>query len=358
MCDSNPAPVTIARFSDGEIIYANQRMAELVGRPPETLVGRKTTEFYENVADREIVRGILQRQQLLQDYELPLRHPDGRLLWVNVSMRMLELSGTQCVLGIMLDVTERRSYAERLKSERRLLRRLLELNERDRQLIAYEIHDGFVQDVTGAILHLQASVRRIGPDDAAQKDLNKGIEILRGAIDEARRLIDGLQPGVLEEQGVVEGIRYLAQQTERMHEIEVELDIDVSFDRLAPAVEQAIYRIVQEGLNNVVKHSKSPRARVVLSQRVDALVIKVEDWGVGFNTLTTKSRRYGLTGIRDRARLLGGKAKIRSEPGQGTRLRVKLPLNDALLPEGWKQVELTDEDSTSGMVAPSDDSDV
>jgi signal transduction histidine kinase len=292
----------------------------------------------------------------LQDHELLIRRPDGRLVWLSTAMRVFDLPEGPCVLTIMLDVSERRQYAERLTSERRLLRRLLDLHERDRQLIAYEIHDGFVQDVTGAIMHLQASARRIPPDAAAHKDMSKGIDTLRKAVEEARRLIDGLQPGVLEEQGVVEGVRYLAQQTERMFGIDVELELDVRFDRLAPAVEQAIYRIVQEGLNNIVKHSRSPRARVVISQRTADLVIKIDDWGVGFDTLSTIQGRHGLNGIRDRARLLGGKAKIRSERGLGTRLRVKLPLEDVLLPTGWQRPQL-DDDSSSGIAPLTGDSD-
>jgi PAS domain S-box-containing protein len=357
MCDANPAPVIIARLSDSEIIYANDRVVELVGMPKESILGRKTIDFYQDLSDRQHVRETLLRERQLRSYEIQVRRADGKLLWLSFFMQVLDLPEGPCVLAIMIDVTARREYEQRLDSERRLLKRLLVMHERDRQLVAYEIHDGFVQDVTGAILHLQASSRKINPDDIAQKDLNKGIDILRGAIDEARRLIDGLQPGVLEEQGVVEGVRYLAQQTERMHGIPVELQIEVQFDRLAPAVEQAIYRIVQEGLSNIVKHSKSPRARVVLSQRRDALVIKVEDWGVGFDTLTTKSRRYGLTGIRDRARLLNGKAKIRSEPGMGTRLRVKLPINDILIPDYWQIPKLGDDDSSSGIGPITDDSD-
>jgi PAS domain S-box-containing protein len=354
--DANPAPVVIARLDDSEIVYANERTAELLGTSQGLIVGRKTVDFYHNIADRDQLRENLQRTGTLQGHEIQLRRPDGKILWVNLSMRILDLDFGRCVLAMMIDVTQRREYDERFKSERRLLRRLLELHERDRQLIAYEIHDGFVQDVTGAIMFLQAATRKFPAGDSAPQELDKGVEILRNAINEARRLIDGLQPGVLEEQGVVEGVRYLAQQIKQMHGTDVELQIDVQFDRLAPSVEQAIYRIVQEGLNNVVKHSKSPRARVVISQRTDALVIKVEDWGVGFNTLTTRSRRYGLTGIRDRARLLGGKAKIRSEPGVGTRLRVKLPLNDVLIPTGWQMAELSDDDSSSGITAQNGDS--
>ena len=87
----------------------------------------------------------------------------------------------------------------------------------------------------------------------------------------------------------------------------------------------------------------------MLSQREDALVVKVEDWGVGFDPQRVESKRYGLTGIRDRAKLLGGKARIRTRPNEGTLLRIKLPLEDILLPSIWRQpeAESSGDDSSS-----------
>jgi two-component system sensor histidine kinase DegS len=108
---------------------------------------------------------------------------------------------------------------------------------------------------------------------------------------------------------------------------------DVQFSRLAPALEMAVYRIVQESLNNVRQHSGSQTARVELTQRKDRLVITIEDWGKGFDPAKVRPKRYGLTGVRERARLLGGRAKIKSAVGQGTRIDVELPLTDVLSPD-------------------------
>ncbi len=91
-------------------------------------------------------------------------------------------------------------------------------------------------------------------------------------------------------------------------------------------MENAIYRIVQEGLTNACRHSKSQRVRVELMQRGDLLQIKVQDWGEGFDPARVDADRFGLEGIRQRARLLGGSASVESTPGQGTCLAVELPL--------------------------------
>jgi signal transduction histidine kinase len=95
----------------------------------------------------------------------------------------------------------------------------------------------------------------------------------------------------------------------------------------------AIYRIVQEGLNNVWHHSRSARAQVQLIQRDDIIEIRVQDWGIGFDPAKVAKRRYGLMGMRERARLLNGRAIIKSVIGEGTTLHIELPLIDALMPD-------------------------
>ena len=98
------------------------------------------------------------------------------------------------------------------------------------------------------------------------------------------------------------------------------------FDRLVPILENAIYRIVQEGLTNACRHSKSKRVRVELVQHDDKLRIKIQDWGVGFNLSDVEDDCFGLASIRERARLLGGNTVVESTPDQGTCITVELPL--------------------------------
>ena len=350
ICENNPGPVAITRLSDSEVLYANQPLADMAHVPREDMVGKYARDFYKDPSEREQLFERLHRDGQVRDREMQLRRGNGEVIWALVSMHRMKYRDEDAVLTVAIDITGRKRFEEQLRSQMRMLRRLLHLNEQDRQLIAYEIHDGIVQYMTGAKLFLQAGEPKIASSpEAAQRDIIQSTEILTEAIEEARRLIDGLRPATLEEQGVAAAVEYLCEQTQKHFNIDVECKLDVEFNRLAPAVEMAIYRIVQEGLNNVAKHSRSPRARVTLSQRTDSLVVKVEDWGVGFSIDRVESKRYGLTGIRDRARLLGGKARIRTAEGEGTLLRVKLPLEDVLLPAIWQQpdVESSGEDSSS-----------
>ncbi len=228
-----------------------------------------------------------------------------------------------------------------LGQERRLLLRLLELQRRERELVSYEIHDGLVQSMTASTMFLEAARHKLaalgesaGLPPAIEQNLETGLRLVRESVQEARRLIEGLRPPVLEEQGLVAAVEGLVDELHMLKQqpIEVTFEHQLEFERIAPAVELAVFRIVQEALSNVKKHSQAARALVRLEQEGDELLITVRDWGVGFEPEKVRPKHYGLIGVQERARLLGGEAEVISRPGKGTTIRVRLSLVDAMLP--------------------------
>jgi signal transduction histidine kinase len=214
-----------------------------------------------------------------------------------------------------------------LEKERRNLRRLLQSRDHERQLIAYEIHDGLAQQLAGALMQFQtfAHLKDKNPKEAA-KAYDAGTTMLQQAYFEARRLIAGVRPPILDESGVVEAISHLVHEKSRDSGTEIEYRSKVAFDRLDPTLENAVYRIAQEALTNACRYSASENVRVTLFQRGDEIRIEIQDWGTGFDPKAVPKNRFGLEGIRQRARLLGGKCSIRSTAGKGTRIAVSLPV--------------------------------
>lgn len=333
LAEASPIPVVITETGTGEMLYVNPRMAELLRISESELIGRHTTEFYDNPADRASLLESMKREGTVRDREIRLKRADGELLWVSVSMRDIDYNGRQCLYAGLVDISKTKQDEESLLAERRLLKRLLELHERDRQLIAYEIHDGIVQDMTAAGMFVDAAQHAIADRTEPAQRLEHAGKLLRASIAEARRMINGLRPPILEDQGLVAAVENLVEEITSTAQLDVEWEHDVRFSRIAPALELAVYRVVQEGLNNVWQHSGSRAARVALTQSGDEVRITVQDWGCGFDPSKVTTRRYGLLGIRERARLLGGRAQISSAPGQGTRIDVVLPLADVLLPD-------------------------
>ena len=215
----------------------------------------------------------------------------------------------------------------------RVADRLLELYEHDRQLLGYEIHDGFVQNATGALLQFQAFDEQLKDDaDKAWKSFRVAVSLLRQGIAEARRLINGLRVTVADEHGLRSAIEGLISEMRGIGGPPTELCWELRRAELPPRLAHAVFRIVQECLMNVARHSRSAKVQVALNEHGDKLEVEVKDWGVGFDPENISEEHVGLEGIRLRARLAGGSARIDSAPGRGATILVELPLEPASPP--------------------------
>jgi signal transduction histidine kinase len=250
--------------------------------------------------------------------------------WLSVTATpLVDASGTPTGgVAVFRDVTQQREAQQALCEEQRYLEHLLHAHERDRKLTAFEIHDGIVQDIAGSLMRLEV-LRDDHPELSGKSrgDLVETLALLRKAIEEGRRLIGGLRPPVIDELGVVAAVQYLIGERKDPEGLEIEFVHDGDLDRLNPLMEATLFRIAQEAITNIRNHSQAEKARVSLSQTEGRIQLQVQDWGRGFNPDSVVENRFGLRGIRERARLLGGKARIESAPGKGTRIAVDLPLS-------------------------------
>lgn len=237
-------------------------------------------------------------------------HRERRLMtvWTNI-----------VALGI-----RRKQAEEALRAEQQFLLHLFRAQEYERKLTAYELHDGIAQYAAGAIMHLESYLHTLG-QQPTPSELEITREILHRALDESRRLINGLRPPILDEGGLVMAIEHLAEERAQqgMH---ISFDHSTPFQRLAPALEVAIFRIAQEALTNATKHSGSPTVEIALNQQADRVRLTVRDHGSGFTTARPSDDALGLRGIRERVRLLGGTVAIDSQPGKGSCVSADLPV--------------------------------
>ncbi len=257
----------------------------------------------------------------------PVLRKDGSIFYADITGRRILYNGRPCTLALFRDVTERKRAQEALERGRQAMERLFRASDHERQLIAYEIHDGLAQYLAAAIMQFDASIHlpATAPKDSAAA-FETGLDLLRQGHAEARRLIAGVRPPILDEEGIVAAVSHLIQQQRTPAGPSIEFHSLVRFDRLVAIQENAVYRIIQEGLTNACKHAQCDRVLVELLQEGDSVRIVVQDWGVGFDPAQVSESCYGLEGIRERARLFGGQAKVDTAPGQGTRLSVEFPL--------------------------------
>jgi signal transduction histidine kinase len=231
------------------------------------------------------------------------------------------------------EAAERRLTADELRASEESLRQLLEVYERHRQLAAYEIHDGLAQPLAAAIMRVESLVSAPTHDlETMRTQAASTLQLLRGSLAEARRLMSGLRPALLDDFGVLAAVEHLVKESQSGSGVEIDWSHEVAFQRLAAPLETAVFRIIQEGINNALRHSKTNRVRIRLQQAAERLCIEIEDWGCGFDPHSVERNRFGLHGLCERAELFGGTATIDSAPGRGTRLVVELPIVEAVAP--------------------------
>jgi PAS domain S-box-containing protein len=217
-----------------------------------------------------------------------------------------------------------RAWRERLQ---RLSRRLVELQEGERQHIARELHDEIGQLLTGLRLTLEMSGRL--PADAVAESLTEAVSLVNELISRVRQLSLDLRPAMLDDLGLLSALLWHFERYTAQTNVQVVFEHTGLDQRLSPAVETAAYRIVQEALTNVARHAGVSEATVRLWADPSTLVVQIEDEGSGFDprAVPAGSAGCGLTGMRERASLLGGHLTVDSMPGVGTRLLAELPLS-------------------------------
>lgn len=326
----------------------SQRFVDAVARhdldSPEGQLAMSGRTFFSRASDmHELGRSLLAEEGIRSLLCLPVLAKEQTIAVMNVCSRSCDeiLARDRRVLesitgrmsGVIVRIQAEESLRESQKSlrkEQKLLKQLLELQERDRKLVAYEIHDGLAQLITGAYYRLQSFQHLHGTmPEEAKKAFDEGLRLLERSVDEARNLISGLRPPVLDESGVVPAIEYLIQESQKGGGPEIEFHHTMRSERIPGPLETAVFRIVQESLTNALRYSQSDRVRLVLIENKHWLTIEVRDWGVGFEPQNVESGHFGLEGIRERARLLGGRSSIESAPGKGTHIVVEIPLSDA-----------------------------
>jgi signal transduction histidine kinase len=202
-------------------------------------------------------------------------------------------------------------------------------SERERGRWARELHDETLQEL-GALRIMQENAARANSLEEARDYLRVASEQVEQTVSGLQGLIAELRPAALDQLGIEAAIEALVDRLSARSEMRVEIDIDLAHERgdhptrPTPELESTIYRLVQEGLTNAIKHANATRARVAIEERGGTILIRVEDDGEGFDTAEV-SRGFGLTGMRERVELAGGELAIQSRDGGGTMVRATLP---------------------------------
>jgi signal transduction histidine kinase len=212
-----------------------------------------------------------------------------------------------------------------------LLERAVAAQEEERKRIARELHDDTGQTLTALGVGLGGVEETIVQNtELAQYQIAELKMMTMRAIDNLREFISDLRPSVLDDMGLVSAVRWFAQQYSERMGIQVDFEVTGKKRRLPSRVATVLFRIVQEGLNNIGRHAQAKRARVQLGFASETVILTIEDDGRGFDVadvlgIHSERRAWGLLGVQERVALVGGKFKIDSAPGRGTKMTIEIP---------------------------------
>ncbi len=240
------------------------------------------------------------------------------------------MNSRQLVSTVLPSKVESEGASSETMDSKQVISQVIQAQETERLRVSRQIHDGPAQTMTNLVLRAEICERLLDMDPArARAELSGLKSVVNATLQETRRFIFDLRPMILDDLGLEPTLRRYIQQYTDKHKLEVGMTTNGLGARLPNELEVAIFRIVQEALENVAKHAHAKHAQVNIDLNTDAITVSVEDDGVGFNMDDAKlsdPKLRGLATMRQRVEMFGGKLTIASTPGRGTRLVVNLPV--------------------------------
>ena len=317
---------------EGNITLVNKACEKLSGYPVSELPGKNVREFLTletlSIA-RQVKDKLLRGETMEHRYEQRLIKKDGSEAIMQLTTRLIVSDGKpQAFHNMARDITEERRLQDNLQF---YLRQVLQAQEEERKRLARELHDDASQQIlllTHGIDNIAYKAERYSSQEL-RNELGRLYELSQQTYQNIKHYAQALRPSILDDLGLVAAIKWLAEEIHKLSGIEIQVKTDV-IPLLSPETQLVLFRIVQESLNNVHRHSRASEASITVECQGDEIRVTISDNGKGFNLPRQLSEfasqgKLGLTGMAERVQLIGGELKVSSQEGKGTTIVVKVP---------------------------------
>src|SRR5215831_3122799 len=318
----NEGALTVRR---GIISYCNNRFAEMSGTPMERVFGASILDYVTAPGLSTLIKRLENGRASNAVLEGELRSADGTLIPVRLSASRFQSEGVPMISVVLTDMTAQK---EAQKASQELSRKIINAQEQERQRVARDLHDSVNQLLSSAKYRLGSLTSQQSNADRT-KDLQLVQSVIEKALSEVRAISRNLRPSELDDLGLIAALRSLVREFRERTGIDARFQHDVPecLPTISKELELTIYRIAQEALNNVEKHSRATRVAVGLNCPNNAHVaLVVRDDGKGFVPEKRAGKGWGLQNIAERATLLKGEVKVESAHQKGAKLSVRIPL--------------------------------
>jgi PAS domain S-box-containing protein len=317
---------------EGNLLEVNNRAVELFGYPKEELLGKHFTELHpqeklERVSEA-FRNAVKEGSGALND--TAILRKDGTAVAVDITGSVIEIEGARFVQGFFRDITERKHAEESLRQSESALRelsaQLLSAQEAERARLAGDLHDGVGQTLGSIKVRAETLLKKamISDGEVDAESLKDLVPVIRTAMEEVRNISTELRPSTLDSLGLIATVNWFCREFKSTYEdIGVEVGTEIQEHEIPGSLKVPIFRILQEALNNVAKHSEAHSVKVYLGLKDGLIRLNIEDNGSGVDlkralSLEDGKRGFGIPSMKQRAEYSGGSLSLESTDGRGT----------------------------------------
>ncbi|MCF8077403.1 MAG: PAS domain S-box protein [Desulfotignum sp.] len=333
------APIGLAVLDlDLRFVRINSMLADINGFPAADHVGKSVKEIVPGLEDtvQKITAEILKTGKPVTDMELvgkTASQPGINRFWLESWYPIVDDAHKITGFSVIIkEITERKRAREEIEKVNQQLRslssHLLDTLEKERLSIAREIHDDFGQTLSALKMDINWVRKRLSPDQRPVMDkLGTMTSIINQSVQSVKRICTKLRPAVLDDLGLSDALEWYTAQFQEQTGIRCSLDTETAAMKVNSHIKTAVFRICQEALTNVRRHSKATSVDISLKFTGNWITLEIKDNGKGIsNFALIRSKAFGVVGMRERVHAFGGDFDISGQPGVGTCIRVVIPL--------------------------------
>ena len=320
--------------ADGKITDVNLATENITGLKREQLIGSDFAEFFTQPEKARIGYNTVFVKGMVRDYPLTILNQNGRKREVlyNATLFRNKDGEVQGVFAAARDITDRKKMESEMRKSRELLEnlnlRLQQIREDERKVISREIHDELGQSLTALKLDLNMLSPYLQNNPEALVKLESMVGLLSNTIMDVQRIASVLRPQILDDLGLVPAIEWYCEEFENRSRIKCSMDL-CEINSPDPRISLTFFRILQETLTNVIRHSKASEVDVILKKSEKGISLSIKDNGIGIPKNKIKSKHsLGLLSMNERVKQMGGKINILSGKGTGTKLTTFIPVKN------------------------------
>jgi len=336
LIESSPQAI-LAVSGDGKITQANAITEKVFGYSPSELIGKPIEMLIsENLKDRHAG---LRKDFFFEPRTGPVgitreiegRRKDATQIQIEITLGYIDTLEGKLAAAFVTDITHRKKLERISETSRQkisaLAASLLRVQEKERRRVSRELHDTLCQQLASLAFDVGDLAAQTSPSDVAHSHLRKIQARVVKMSEEVRHIAYQLHPPELDDLGLNAALQALCDEVSKRHRITIKVASNDVSEQLPLEVASCLYRVCQEGLNNMVKHSKAKRASVTLIEEHGSVALSIKDDGVGFRVEAAEGKGgLGMIGMKERARIVNGKLSIQTWPGKGTTVELVVPL--------------------------------